>query len=182
MVTLPTPVVVVRDPVLRFLLLAGALYVGWYLLYSFWLHPHSRLDRLLVDNLAWISGGVLELLGYELLPDPGFDNNRYIGVQGGHHLWIGDACNGAGLFAVYIIFLLAYPGPWRAKAWFAILGLLSIHVINALRIAALAIIVSIDWELLSFNHDYTFYIVVYGWVFLLWFIWIKRFSVRPAAV
>jgi hypothetical protein len=57
---------------------------------------------------------------------------------------------------------------------------LTIHLINVLRIAALCIIVTIDYELLNFNHDYTFYVIVYGWVFLLWWIWVKRFSPPPA--
>ena len=83
------------------------------------------------------------LLGHELIPEPvNAENIRTIGVQGGHLLWIGDPCNGVGLFAVYLIFLLAYPGPWKHKLWFAALGLLSIHLINALRIAALCIIVT----------------------------------------
>jgi hypothetical protein len=33
---------------------------------------------------------------------------------------------------------------------------------------------------LNFNHDYTFYVIVYGWVFLLWWIWVKRFWSPPA--
>jgi len=175
---LPTRAVVKRDPVLRFFLLAGLLYLGWYLLYEFLLHPHGALDRAVIDNLALLAGGMLRALGHELLPDPGFDSNRYIGVQGGHHLWIGDACNGVGLFAVYLVFLAAYPGPWRHKLWFGALGLVTIHLINAVRIAVLCIVVAIDYELLNFNHDYTFYVVVYGWVFLLWYVWVKRFAPR----
>ncbi|MDX9751366.1 MAG: archaeosortase/exosortase family protein [Flavobacteriales bacterium] len=180
MPALPTPSVAKPDPFVRFLLVAALSYGGWYLLYEGVLHPHGALDRALIDNLAWLSGGLLEAMGHELLPAPVQDNNRYIGIQGGHHLWIGDACNGAGLFAVFLIFLLAYPGPWKHKGWFAVLGLASIHLINAVRIAALCVIVSIDYELLTFNHDYTFYVVVYGWVFLLWYIWVKRFAPRKA--
>jgi hypothetical protein len=41
-------------------------------------------------------------------------------------------------------------------------------------------VVTIDYELLNFNHDYTFYVVVYGWVFLLWWAWVKYFPRRPA--
>lgn len=40
------------------------------------------------------------------------------------------------------------------------------RLINALRVAALCIIVKYDYELLNFNHDYTFYARLYGWVFL----------------
>lgn len=180
MSALPTRWVAKPDPFVRFLLTAALLYGGWYLLYEGLVHPNGTFDRLLIDNLAWLSGGMLQALGHELLPPPVADNNRYLGIQGGHHLWIGDACNGAGLFAVFLIFLLAYPGPWKHKPWFAILGILSIHLINAVRIAALCLIVAVDYELLNFNHDYTFYVVVYGWVFLLWYIWVKRFASRTA--
>lgn len=164
------------DPLLRFLLLATLLYAGWYLLYERLLHPAGRLDRAVIDNLMLLSGNTLETLGYALIPEPGGDDNRYIGVQGGSLLWIGDPCNGVSLFAVFSIFLLAYPGPWKHKAWFLPLGLLSIHVLNMLRIVVLCIVVTVDYELLNFNHDYTFYIIVYGWVFGLWYLWVKRYA------
>lgn len=176
----PLTTSVVADPVLRFLLVCVLLYASWYGLYEFVLHPHGALDRAVIDNLVFLAGGMLRLLGYELLPDPFLDNNRYLGVQGGSHLWIGDPCNGVSIFAVYLIFLIAYPGPWKHKLWYALLGVLSIHVINAIRVAALCIIVSIDYEMLNFNHDYVFYVVVYGWVFLLWIIWVWRFAPRAA--
>ena len=172
-----TTKVVKGDPVVRFLTLAVALYVGWYALYEFVLHPSGSLDNAVIDSLITWAGGILTFLGHELIPEPAnAENIRTIGVQGGHLLWIGDPCNGVGLFAVYLIFLLAYLGPWKHKSWFAVLGLLSIHLINVLRIAALCIVVTIDYELLNFNHDYTFYIVVYGWVFLLWAVWVRRFA------
>lgn len=166
---------VFRDPVVRFFSLAIALYMGWYGLYEFVLHPGGALDRAVIDNLVWAASGLLETLGYELIPEPP-QPERTIGVQGGILLWIGDACNGVGLFAVYSIFLLAFPGPWRHKAWFGLLGLVSIHAINILRIAVLCIITQYDYELLNFNHDYTFYVVIYGWVFLLWYLWVTRYS------
>jgi len=170
-----TALAVFRDPVIRFFSLAISLYLGWYLLYEFVLHPGGALDRAVIDNLVWASGGLLELLGYELIPEPA-QPERTIGVQGGILLWIGDACNGLGLFAVFLIFIIAFPGPVKHKAWFAVAGLISIHAINTLRIAALCIITQYDYELLNFNHDYTFYVVVYGWVFGLWYLWVKRFS------
>jgi len=183
MATPPTTSVAKGDPVIRFLVLAAALYLGWYLLYEFVLHPNGALDRATIDSLmAWASG-ILTFLGYDLIPEPAnAENIRTIGVQGGHLLWIGDPCNGVGLFAVFLIFLIAYPGPWKHKIWFGGLGLLSIHLINALRVVALCLIVTVDYELLNFNHDYTFYVVVYGWVFLLWAIWVREFLPFTKAV
>jgi exosortase family protein XrtF len=181
---LPTPRAVAKhDPVLRFFLLAGLLYLGWYLFHEFILHPDGRVDRFLIDSLITISGAMLRLAGHDLIPEPAnAEMIRTIGVQGGHLLWIGDPCNGLSVFAVFLIFLAAYAGPLKHKLWFGALGLLSIHLINALRIAILCHIVTIDYELLNFNHDYTFHVVVYGWVFLLWYLWVKRFAPpAPAA-
>ena len=165
-----------KDPLVRFLGLSILLYIGWQLLYELVLHPDGRLDRAVIDNLMWLAGAILTGLGYALLPEPDSENYRTIGIQGGSDLWVGDPCNGVALFAVFLIFLIAYPGPLRHKLWFAPLGLLTIHLINALRIVVLAIVVTIDYELLNFQHDYTFYVIVYGWVFLLWAIWVKRFA------
>jgi exosortase/archaeosortase family protein len=169
------------DPLARFLILSAGAYGIWHLAYELAIRPWGVLDRAVIANLMVLSGGMLRLLGFELLPEPPGDSERYIGVQGGHHLWIGDPCDGIPLFAVFTIILAAYPGPWRSKAWFLPLGLLSIHLINALRIVALSIIVTIDYELLNFNHDYTFYLVVYGWVFGLWYFWARRYGQRAAA-
>lgn len=172
-----------NDPLLRFLVTAGLLYMGWYLLYERVIHPWGVIDHAVIDNLMVLAGGILEMLGHTLIPEPHVDFNRYIGVEGGTLLWIGDPCNGIALFAVFTTFMVTYPGPWRHKAWFLPLGLLSIHLINALRIVALCIVVTIDYELLNFNHDYTFYLVVYGWVFSLWYWWMKRFAPhKPMAV
>ncbi len=180
MSSLSTTPVVRLDPILRFFLLAGALYVCWYFFYEFVLHPDGRVDRALIDSLIWISGGMLTLVGHELIPEPtNAEMIRTIGVQGGHLLWIGDPCNGLGVFAVFLIFMAAFPGPFKHKLWFSAMGLLTLHLINALRIAVLSHIVTIDYELLNFNHDYTFQVVVYAWVFLLWYLWVKRTSPHP---
>jgi exosortase family protein XrtF len=180
MQTLSTAPVVRLDPIVRFFLLAILLYLGWYLLYEFIIHPAGNIDRLLIDALTWSGGVLLELSGHQLLPEPSFDNNRYIGVQGGSFLWIGDPCNGLNVMAVFVIFIMAFPGPWKHKTWFIPLGVLTIHLVNAIRVAVLAHVVTIDYEYLNFNHDFVFYVVVYGWVFLLWYIWVKKFA--PSAL
>lgn len=170
-----------RSPLSRFLVLAALLFVGWQLLYAFVVHPWGVLDRWLIDRLTADAGAILRLLGYELLPDPSVDTNRYLGVQGGSLLWIGDRCDGLSVMAVFAIILAAMPGPWRTKTWFMPLGVLVIHFVNVLRVVALCIVVTIDYELLNFNHDYTFQIVVYGCVIALWWWWMKRTGTQRTA-
>ncbi|MBK8497432.1 MAG: hypothetical protein IPL52_01115 [Flavobacteriales bacterium] len=168
-----------NDPLIRFLAIGAILYLAWYLVYDRLIHPWGVLDRALIDNLMLLSGAGLEALGYTLLPEPLVDFNRYIGVQGGSLLWIGDSCNGLALFAVFTVFMVAYPGPLVRKLWFIPMGLLSIHLLNVARIMVLCHVVTIDYELLNFNHDFLFNALVFAWIFGLWYVWMKRFA-RPA--
>ena len=71
--------------------------------------------------------------------------------------------------------MLVYPGSWKKKLWFIPFGIITIHLINVLRIIGLALTVFYfpDPELLDFNHTYTFTVLVYGYVFYLWFLWSK---------
>ncbi|MEO8069313.1 MAG: hypothetical protein ABI599_16565 [Flavobacteriales bacterium] len=183
MPALPTLAVVKKDPLLRFLFVGLVLFVAWLLLYYLVVHPAVWVDRAVIGNLISVSGLLLKVLGFELLPEPDPEHYRTIGVQGGHPLWIGDPCNGVMVMAVFAVFIVAYPGSWKQRSWFLLAGLLSIHLINAVRVATLSIIVTYNYEWLTFNHDYVFYLVVYGWVFLLWWLWVKRFNGRasPAA-
>lgn len=168
-----------NDPFIRFLAIGTLLYLGWYLVYDRLIHPWGVLDRALIDNLMLISGAGLKALGYTLLPEPAVDFNRYIGVQGGSLLWIGDSCNGLSLFAVFTVFMIAYPGPLVRKLWFIPLGLITIHLLNVVRIMVLCHVVTIDYELLNFNHDFLFNALVFAWIFGLWYVWVKRMA-RPA--
>jgi exosortase family protein XrtF len=165
-----------RDPLVRFLVVGVGLWLAWLLAYHLGLHPWGKLDRAVINSLVSIATFVLEGLGFEMLPEPRIDLERYIGVQGGSHLWIGDPCNGIPLFAVFMVFIIAFPGPWKHKAWFIPAGIALIHLLNALRVAVLCIVVTRGYGWLEFNHDYTFYVVVYGAVFALWYLWVKRFS------
>ena len=173
-----------KDPLIGFLVLLVSLFVGWHLSYKFLLEPSGNLDLWLIDKIKAQSEWFLTTLGFDLLPESSnAEGDRYIGVQGGHYLWIGNPCNGLSIFAVFAIFILAFPGPWKHRLWFIPLGVLAIHLINVLRVAALCIVVKMNPDLLSLNHDLVFYIIVYGVVILLWYIWVKRFAgmmIRPA--
>ena len=166
-----------KNPFYRFVITGVAIYTVWFFAYEMWIHPWGKLDRLVIDNLVLLSGIVLRILGFNLIPTPPSDDPiRTIGIDGTHGLWIGDPCNGITLFALFIIFVIAFPGPWKRKLWFIPIGLISIHLINVLRIVALSIIVTYDYAYLDFNHNYTFTIVVYGFVFFLWYLWANKFS------
>jgi exosortase family protein XrtF len=142
-----------------------------------WLHPNGFIDSLVIDNLINSGEFIVNALDYTLIPeiDP-TGEMRTLGIDGTHGLWIGDPCNGITLFALFTGFVIAYPGPVKRKIWFIPLGLFAIHIVNILRIVALAFITLYAPSYLEFNHTYTFTIIVYSFVFFLWMLWANKFS------
>lgn len=169
---------ITENKILFFLLKAFGLYLFWYILYDLWLHPKSTLDNLISTNLAYWSSLIIKSLGFIAIDSvaASSENITVIGIDGTHGLWVGDPCNGITLFALFVGFIIAYPGKIKNKMWFIPLGLLSIHIINILRIVSLCLIVLYKPESLAFNHTYTFTILVYAYVFWLWLIWSNKYA------
>lgn len=163
-----------KNPVVRFLLLVFSLYIGWFLIYDLWLHPNERMDLFVIDMTILVSKWILELLGYAVYTGA----DRLIGVDGASGLWIGDNCNGIALFALFSWFVIAYKGKLKYKLIFIPLGIITIQLLNILRVVVLAIIDTYSRAWTEFNHTYTFTIVIYGYIFFLWMIWVNRFSER----
>lgn len=164
------------NPLLRFLVLGGAAYLVWYILYEFLLRPQTNLDE---QVIVWIVNGsewLLSTLGYSLTAFEATPWMNRVGIEGAPSLYIGEACDGVALFALFSIFVIAFPGPLKHKLWYIPVGMFVVHWVNIIRVVALAIIVDNDPSLLQFNHDYTFTIIVYGVVFALWYGWIQFFS------
>jgi len=164
-----------KNPLFRFVLTAAGSYFLWYVLYESWLKPYSNLDEWVISHIVAHAKSGLSFLGYHLTETPNMAWN-HIAIEGTGGVLIGAPCDGIILFTLFSIFVVAFPGSLKHKLWFIPLGILSIHIVNVMRVIALAVIVSIDESWLSFNHDYTFTILTYAWVFTLWVIWVKRFS------
>jgi exosortase family protein XrtF len=162
-----------KNPVIRFLLTILVLYVVWYLIYDLWLHPNETIDLWVVDLTIFLSKFILEHLGYAVFTG----SERLIGVDGTGGLWIGDNCNGITLFAHFTIFILAYRGPLKAKLIFVFLGILSIELLNVIRVTILAILDTHSRAWTEFNHTYTFNILIYAYIFSLWMLWVNRYAV-----
>jgi exosortase family protein XrtF len=166
----------------RFLLIFFLLYFGWTVIYDQFINPWGKLDTLVINVSSSASLWLLELFGYQTFTGPS-ETIRTIGIDGTHGLWIGDPCNGIALFALFLSFIIAFPGSIKHKLWFAPAGLLAIFLMNVIRIAALCIIVLNHPDWLMFNHTYLFQITMYLFIFALWWLWISRFSKKstPAA-
>lgn len=154
---------------------AVLLYLLWFITYDLYLAPAGKVDAWLNHRVAADGITLLNLAGYHGSTIPGIDqtimclDNREI-------LGVGNPCNGLELFVLFTGFILCFPGKLKMKAWFIPLGILLIHLVNVIRAAALVLIQKFSPQHLDFNHHYTFTIVVYAVIFLLWMLWVNRFS------
>lgn len=161
----------------RFLLIGFLGYLAWHLLYTFYLREHTLLDEVVIQTLVVMAEGTMKALGWELLElfEVGAWRNR-IGLAGGGGLVVGTSCDGVALFALFAIFVMAYPGDWKRKVWFIPLGIVAIHVANYIRVMGLMLIQRYTPEALDFNHHYTFTVFVYAIIFGLWYLWAMKLS------
>lgn len=163
---------------LQFVITGVVLYVIWLLIYQFYIKTYTNFDFALNYNIVSISNEILNFLNVQ----------SYIDVESEHVLllkdsafrnagvWVGDNCNGYKLFSIFAIFIIAFPGSKLSKLWYIPFGILVIHLANVFRIIALFIISDYHPEWLDFNHLYTFTAFVYGVIFLLWIIWVKKYG------
>ena len=156
-----------------FILKGVGLYLLWYLLYDNWLLKDGWADHFLIDHLVKTTSFILKNLGYTI-----FEYADAVGVDGTHGVLIGTPCNGLSLFALFAGFIIIFPGKWTYKLVFIPLGIVLIHVINIFRLVGLALVVVYHPTSLEFNHKYTFTVIVYVFIFILWIIWVNKFSTK----
>lgn len=163
--------------VLKFFLGCFVAYLSWYVVYEFVLKPETTLDEWVISNMVEGAEWGIEVVGLETgtFPQPTGCSNR-VGVSGTPGVEIGAPCDGLSLFALFAIFIAFFPGPLKRKLWYIPIGVLFLHFVNIFRVISLAVIQSKFPDWLSFNHDYTFTVLVYGVVFGLWYVWATYFA------
>lgn len=173
---------VYSNPFTRFLVVSTVLYLTWYFVYEFYLKENTLINEYVIDNLVFLGEGLLKIWGYTPTPYNDGAFRVHFGVYGSNGVTIGAPCDGIVLFALFIVFMISYPGPVKHKLWFLPMGLMVIHGLNVLRVVGLALIVFYNETWFSFNHDYTFTLIVYAAVFGLWWWWIVQFSAKKSQV
>lgn len=161
-----------KTPTFRFFGLAFLAYVVWSVTYKQVLKPHTFLDEVVIEHMVTSTETAFKAIGWPVgtYPQPATHRDR-VGVAGHVGVQIGAPCDGVALFALFAIFILAFPGPFLRKLWFIPAGIALLHLANIIRVIVLARIQATSPEWLEFNHDYTFTVLIYGLVFALWYLW-----------
>ncbi|MFH6992201.1 exosortase family protein XrtF [Flavobacterium sp. FlaQc-48] len=96
-------------------------------------------------------------------------NKKYI-------IRIVEGCNAVSVIILFVSFVLAFSGKFKTTLIFILSGILLIYALNVARIAMLAVLLFYFPEKGHFLHGTLFPLVIYGLVFLLWVIWVNKFS------
>ena len=170
----------VRSILKSFLIKAIIIFVVWQVAYYGFILPNGRANSWLTIQVVTGTKVGLDLLGYDSdfgqtdIKNP--QSSRYIYIDNQPVVLVADECNGFELMALYIGFLLAFPGPWKWKAIFILVGTVVIFIVNILREVVLALNYKYFQESFDFNHKYTYVFVVYSVIFLIWRFWLNNYS------
>lgn len=158
---------------------AFMLYLTWFFLYESWLKPLGIPDQQLTRHTTEVSAGLVKAIGYDITyyHKPQMST---LYIQSQRLLGVAHECNALVLFALFAGFIISFAGRWIHKLWFIPAGMLAIWLVNIGRVTALTLIQIHYPPALHFNHKYTFTLLVYGFIFGLWMLWVKIFATTPS--
>ncbi len=133
---------------------------------------YEAVTQYITDGLLYGSSIFLNIIGQ----DTGV-YGRIVRIYGTAGVLLDRGCIGRNLIGLFAGFLLAYPGSIKTKLWYIPLGILMICFINILRISALAMTVKYAPKTFEFYHNTVFQYSVLALTFLMWYLWITKFSV-----
>jgi exosortase family protein XrtF len=96
-----------------------------------------------------------------------------------HDKWVAriiEGCNALSIIILFISFVIAFTGKLKQTILFIIIGSLLIHVFNVIRIALLCMAIFHYNQYEHLLHGVLFPLFIYGFVFVLWIIWVNKFS------
>ena len=96
-------------------------------------------------------------------------NKKYI-------LKIVEGCNAVSVIILFVSFVIAFSGKIKTTLLFIFCGIVFIYILNIIRIALLTVLLFHFPEEEHVLHGVVFPLIIYGAVFLLWVIWVNKFS------
>lgn len=165
-------------PFLVFLASFFGCYVLLSLLYHFYL---SSFGGNAVDTVTQIvaqnSAKVISWFFMRIQPEV-FAGEPFVRIyfQNKYIVQIVEGCNGVSVVILFISFIVAFSGSLKNTLLFIFGGTLLIYILNVLRIAMLIVLMYYLPEKKHLMHSVLFPAVIYGAVFILWVIWVNKFS------
>lgn len=153
-------------------------YIVLTLLYKFYLNSFEVND---LDGITVLCGKnteqLLRFLNYDVVIQKSAQNPWMRIVLNGRQLaLVTEGCNAVSVMILFVSFVAAFSGKLKQTLLFIFLGVLSIYILNIIRIALLTVLLINFPKYEDLLHEIVFPLIIYGYVFVLWIFWINRFS------
>lgn len=127
---------------------------------------------------AFLSFGVLKVVGFF----GGFPVHKMHTIMGSgsFEVDVAPACSGAVPTSIYMAAVFAYPSTWRSRLLGAALGIVTIQIVNIVRVSALFLIGLFFHEIFHDTHVYVAQALVVCVAVALWLFWATRYADAPA--
>ncbi|WP_446697946.1 exosortase family protein XrtF [Winogradskyella pulchriflava] len=159
-----------------FLLVYGTLTLGYYLYLN--MSDGSKYYPDYMTNLvAKQTNALLNGIGYDtvVLPHPNEASMKVI-IEGKFVARVIEGCNAISIIILFLSFIVAFSGKLKTTLIYCFAGSIIIYAFNLIRIVILSVgLYHYPWRR-EVMHEVIFPLLIYGTVFLLWMVWVNRFS------
>jgi exosortase family protein XrtF len=166
--------------VIRFIVTFSAIYGLLTIGYNLYLNVSdgSKFYPDYMTNLvAKQTNALINGIGYEakVMPHP-IEPSMKIIINGKFVARVIEGCNAISIIILFIAFIVAFAGRFKTTFLYCFAGSIIIYVFNLVRIVILSVgLYHYPWRQ-EILHKVIFPMLIYGIVFLLWMVWVNRFS------
>ena len=97
-------------------------------------------------------------------------------VAGNYVARIIEGCNSISIIILFISFIVAFAGELKSTIMYILIGSVLIYSVNIVRIAFIGLALYKYPQYQYLLHIIIFPAIIYGMTFLLWVIWVRKFS------
>lgn len=162
--------------IVTFLTVYGVLTIG-YNVYLNMSDGSKFYPDYLTNLVAQQTNALLNGVVYDanVLPHPNEPSMKII-INGKYVARVIEGCNAISIIIMFLSFIVAFAGKLKTTILYGLAGSIIIYAFNLFRIIILSIgLYHYPWRK-EILHNVIFPMLIYGMVFLLWMVWVNRFS------
>lgn len=169
-----------HKPFFLFLLKFILFYLIFTLIYKFYLNQFNVENKEIDAITEFVSKqtkNTLQFFGKDCeIRKHEFEASYKVLYQNKYLARIVEGCNSISVIILFASFVFAFSAQFKSTFLFILFGSLFIFVLNIFRIALLSVGLYHYPEYDEFLHNIVFPVVIYGVVFILWIVWVIKFS------
>ncbi len=155
-------------------------YIAFSSLYSFYLSQFDEKKNELDGFTKLVASHSVQVMGFFTedihMQSHQFQPAEQIIYNGKVVARVVEGCNALSVMILFAAFVFAFSTQWKKTALYIFIGLVLLHVLNCFRIAFLCFALYHYKKYGTLLHGTIFPLIIYGAVFLLWVLWVTKFS------